>query len=244
MELRLDAALDENQETERPVEIMPMVADQAYPILPDMERIRSMFRPYAEAFERLQAEAKALAITTKEHEIHATDFLIQTQDLQKKLEKQRKDLVEKPGDWVKSINSLCKMWSEPLKVLELDIKRVMAAYMTQVRIEAQKKEREQQRALEEMQKAAEQKALEAELPAPAPPVVIPVTPQRSNAIARGTSGSASLRDHWDFEIVDISQVDRKYLMVNEKAVKADITAGLREAAGLRIFNDPKVVGRR
>lgn len=240
--VNFDAAL-EDPPAQTPEVMAPVVQDRA--ILPDLDRIREAFKPYAEAFKQLEAEARALTITNKDQEIHANDFRASVVTLLDRIEKKRKALTEEPFQWVRRVNDLCKIWTEPLGIIKIDIDRVLAAYLTQVRIEAQRKENEQRKALEEMQRVAEEKAKEAGVEAP-PPIAmpIPVTPQKATRVSRGTQGSTSLRDHWDFEIVNLDEVERRFLMINEKAVKAEIAGGLRETPGLRIFNDPKIVGRR
>lgn len=61
--------------------------------------------------------------------------------------------------------------------------------------------------------------------------------------SRSTLGAvASLRDNWTFELVDITQVDPKYLLLNEQMVRAEVKV-LKDKcviSGVRVFNDPKV----
>lgn len=53
--------------------------------------------------------------------------------------------------------------------------------------------------------------------------------------------SSSLRMIWTFEVVDINQVPREYLVLDETAVRRAIQSGVREIPGLRIFQKPSLV---
>ena len=70
-----------------------------------------------------------------------------------------------------------------------------------------------------------------------PQVVIPVvTPQQT--VTRTETGSGHLRMDWVHEVVDPMLVPRKYLIVDDRAIRADVKAGIREIPGCRIFEKP------
>lgn len=70
-----------------------------------------------------------------------------------------------------------------------------------------------------------------------PQVVIPVvTPQQT--VTRTETGSGHLRMDWVHEVVDPMLVPRKYLIVDDKAIRADVKAGIREIPGVKIFEKP------
>ncbi|HDK16971.1 MAG TPA: hypothetical protein ENG75_03395 [Nitrospirae bacterium] len=63
-------------------------------------------------------------------------------------------------------------------------------------------------------------------------------------IARGDYGStSSVRKTWQHKVVDPDLVPRKYMMVDESAVKAAVKNGVREIPGISIFEDSSVVIR-
>jgi hypothetical protein len=113
-----------------------------------------------------------------------------------------------------------------------------------LREEAERKAREAAEALEkeadEARRAALQKTIEEETAAAqaAPPVVVAPVVEEKPRVTRTETGSGHLRMDWDFEVIDANQVPRKYLMVNEKAIRADVKAGLREIPGVKIFEKP------
>lgn len=52
--------------------------------------------------------------------------------------------------------------------------------------------------------------------------------------------NASVRMVWAFDIKDIAQIPSEYLVLNEKAVREAIKAGVREIPGLKIYQKPTV----
>jgi len=53
----------------------------------------------------------------------------------------------------------------------------------------------------------------------------------------------SVSSVWTFEIVDPNLVPREYLMVDEAAIRRAVNSGVREIAGVRIFEQPRVAVR-
>lgn len=51
---------------------------------------------------------------------------------------------------------------------------------------------------------------------------------------------ATVRMVWDFEITDITKVPAEYLQINASAVRDAIKSGVRDIAGLNIFQKPTV----
>jgi hypothetical protein len=62
-----------------------------------------------------------------------------------------------------------------------------------------------------------------------------ITLQQQEKTVETDSAQVTARLVWDFEIVDESKIPREYLMVNEKAIRAAIKAGVRDIPGVRIF---------
>ena len=61
---------------------------------------------------------------------------------------------------------------------------------------------------------------------------------------RGDQGAvASLREHWDWQVVDESAIPRLYLIPDQVAIRAAIAGGIREIPGLRIYDASKVAVR-
>ena len=77
-----------------------------------------------------------------------------------------------------------------------------------------------------------------------PPLIQP-TPvvEQETTVRTDDGGAAHIRMVWVHEVVDLSKVPRRYLELDERAVKADIKAGIREIEGLKIYEEPKSVFR-
>ena len=56
-------------------------------------------------------------------------------------------------------------------------------------------------------------------------------------------GSSTVRRVWTFEVLDLSAVPREFLLINKKVVDEAIAAGVREVAGLHIFQRDDLVVR-
>lgn len=52
--------------------------------------------------------------------------------------------------------------------------------------------------------------------------------------------NATVRMTWAFDVVDLAQVPAEFIVVNEKAVREAIKNGVREIAGLKIYQKPTV----
>lgn len=106
--------------------------------------------------------------------------------------------------------------------------------------EAKAKEAEKKLAKEkdEAARAALQRTIDEETEAAknivAPQVVAPVVEPVHNTVRTG-AGSAYGRTTWEFEITDEAQVPREYLAVNEQKIRQAVKAGIRQVAGVRIY---------
>jgi len=107
---------------------------------------------------------------------------------------------------------------------------------------AQEQERRAREAaeIEVARKKAEEEAKAAEIEAPT--VMAPVIPKAEN-VTRTETGAAFQRKAWEFELADIEQVPRAYLILDEKRVRDAIRMGVRQIAGIRIFETSKTVLR-
>lgn len=113
--------------------------------------------------------------------------------------------------------------------------------------EARKRAEEEARArnaseaeIEAAKKRAEEEA--AKNAVVAPTVAAPVV-QEAPKITRTEAGSASQRKVWSFEVENPEAVPREYLMVDEKKVRDAVRMGVRDIAGVKIFEDTKTVFR-
>ena len=76
--------------------------------------------------------------------------------------------------------------------------------------------------------------------ATAVPVVMPAVPDRTVA-SGGTT--ATVRQHWTFEVTTLADVPRAFLRLDESKVREAINSGARAIPGLRIFPEANVAVR-
>ena len=55
------------------------------------------------------------------------------------------------------------------------------------------------------------------------------------------NGSVKVRKHWTFKIVDATKVPKKYFVIDEKLIRADIKAGVRSINGIDIYEE-EIIG--
>jgi hypothetical protein len=68
-----------------------------------------------------------------------------------------------------------------------------------------------------------------------PLVAFPVVAEQDKVV-RTFAGSASFAHDWTWEVENIDLVDRKWLVVNDKAITQAVKGGLRNEPGFRIFD--------
>jgi hypothetical protein len=108
--------------------------------------------------------------------------------------------------------------------------------------EEQAKERQASEAeIEAARQKAGEEAAAVEISAP---TVLPLTFPKAENVTRTETGAAAFqRKSWEFELSDILQVPRDYLILDEKRVRDSIRMGIREIPGIRIFETTKTVLR-
>jgi adenylate kinase len=181
----------------------------------------------------IEFQAEQLQIINDETAKIATDMLGQIAKTKKVVEERRKFFVNPLNEQVKRINSLFKQIAEPLEKAEAIIKSKILTY----RQEQERKRREEEERLRKLveaeQKKLEKQAAKKGMPAP-PPIPIPTIPKQEKTI-ESNEAQVTARVVWDFEIEDETKIPREFLMVNEKAIRAAVKAGVRNIPGVRIF---------
>jgi hypothetical protein len=153
----------------------------------------------------------------------------------------------------------------PLAQAEATLKNRIGAFVQEQRrlafVEEQRlRDQEAERARQEADKAAidqaidqavdleargDVKAAEAVLASPAPVPVRYVAPAPVAPAVAQVKG-VSTRLEWDFRILDINQIPREYLLVNESAIRTlgKTTQGRARIAGVEFFEKPVVAASR
>lgn len=196
----------------------------------------------------LLATANALTVKDASSMENAVEFLSLLSKAQKSIEERRKFFTVPLNEQVKRINALFKTYSEPLDKADeigrqkvLEFRRISEAERVKRQEAIGKKAAKAQAALD---KRYEKKGLEAP--------VVPVTQIQSIAASsvRTEVGGMNIRKKWDFEVVDfpavVHAVEKREaqiacLMLDDKAVRKMVDAGIRNIPGIRIFEREDLV---
>src|SRR5208337_3064869 len=140
----------------------------------------------------------------------------------------------------KAVDNFFKQYEEPLEAEEKTLGRKSGSYRVLLDQERNRKEaaaKAEAKKLQDKLDAEAKAGEEAGQPFQAVTVLAPIIPETPKVI-RTQEGAASLRKDWDFEVMEIDKVERRFLVVDGTAIRREIKGGLRESPGLRIFLRP------
>lgn len=148
-----------------------------------------------------------------------------------KARKGEKDQILKDG---RTIDDFFKKLAKPLEEAASAAVAAINAW--------QRKKLEEER--ERQRKEAEQAKAKATPFDEEPPPASPPVQAAARVISSATGKvAASANRFWNFRVVDTDKVPRRFLIVNEAAIKAAVAGGLREIDGVEIFEDVRTAIR-
>jgi len=207
----------------------------------DLDTAKRSFAPYARKLEEVKDKANALRIKDESSASAATAIAGDVKRLSKSIDEQRKKLVEEPNTYVKSVNSIAKMFIEPAGQIERLLKDKLGGYHAQRELERRKAEEEIRKAQAEIYREQQEEAKAAHVEPPPPPVPIPI---KAETVTRSDTGaSAHVRKVWKAEIVDATQVPREFCEPSIRLINEAVRGGVREIKGVRIFEDTQTILR-
>jgi len=207
----------------------------------DFEELKSKaIKSFSWVDDELQAarlRVEKAKVDTPEQAEQMTQLLGQAQKLKKRMESKRKQAIEKPDDYVRSVNRFVKSYRDKIDdLIRAGKKKIGVFHQRQElkRREEEKRLREEQAKIQrELDAAAEKSGVEKVTLQPA------AIPKKTTPI-RTEAGTASARMVWKHNVVDESKVPREYLSVDDKKIAAAIRAGIREISGVEIFEEADV----
>jgi hypothetical protein len=155
------------------------------------------------------------------------------------LEEARHFYVDPHHQYKSTVDRFVKGFTDPLVEIQRYLSKLSGNYQAFLKTEQRRIQAEQEaeaRRLEaEQKKEAEAQAKKGVYyePAPIPAPVAPEVPKTTVT----ASGKASYREHWTYEVVDESLVDRDLMSVDHKKIRERVKGGLRESPGLRIYKE-------
>lgn len=216
------------------VELSPNEKGQFTPIkidLLDVDKARERFFKYSEHIAQVQKRVSGLEIKTGDHQYEMVEIVNQAKVLLKKLDDQRKAVIEKPNSFVRTINAYVKGFKDQIEEVIRTGKKKLDDYAY---LELVKKQQEEKRLAEEqMAREKEIKKAAEKAGVPAPELPKPVVNKKPGPV-RTESGSASSVMVWVWEIDDESKIPREYLAVDDKKINSAVKAGIREIPGVKI----------
>ena len=211
-------------------------------------KLTEKLAPYNDTAENMLAQVNRAELTNMEDVSKLGDLAKLAKVQFKKLEDDRKEWVTPLNEQVKKLNLLFKHQQAPFLEIEKTAKNIMGAFMAkEEKRQNEERERERKKAEEDALAAAEKASAsgdEAQADSILEESINAGDKTPDKQIARGDYGStSSVRKTWQHKVVDPDLVPRKYMMVDESAVKAAVKNGVREIPGIEIKEESSVVIR-
>jgi hypothetical protein len=226
--------VQEPRVVESPLAPLPAISTQ--PAVAAIVRAETEFR-------LLLNEAKAITtITDEAGKITAANVGLRLKKFGKHLNRLEEHYKRPLLNAVAEIRSCANQFSSPAEVEEKRLGRVIKVYDAQVleterraREAALKKEQEELQARQKAEAEAAAKQGVVYTPVEAPPVVVAPVPQKT----RVAEGTVSQKKEINIEVLNLDLVESKYLIrtLDEKKVKEDFKAGIRDFPGLKVTED-------
>jgi hypothetical protein len=207
----------------------------------NIDGARRALRLFEDKVAVMEAEAQAIEVKTSAAAANATEMTGQTKRLAKSVDDRRKEIIAEPDSFVRKVNGFCKPIADRLKAIESLLKRKLADYAYQVELQRREIERKQNEARVELQKQVDAEAAAKGVESV---TIAPVAMPTKKEPVRSDSAVSSAVMVWKHEVIDAAAVPREYLMVDDKAIAAAVKAGIRNVAGVRIFEEAEMRVRR
>jgi len=174
----------------------------------------------------------------------ASEFLKRIRDTEKKIEKKRLEFTQPLNQSLKAINATFKKLIEPLsgarKILSDKVLMWRKKEEEKARIEEEKRRKAEEEKIRkireaEIEEAKKEEMIEKVIETEIEKVIETEKAKPAIEKPQATIGKTQARKVWAFEVVDFSQVPDKYKMINQVEINADIRAGERKIAGLKIY---------
>jgi len=184
----------------------------------------------------LLERAQSIEIVDQESDVLAAEFLAQVKTARKRWDELRHWFTDPLETQKKRIIAKFQADDAPLAQAQEIVGDKHIAYVRMAQEKA-RKEQERLRKLAEARQAkaaakAEEKGLEA------PPVMIPMpTVMAPPKTVRTEAGSVTIRSAWKFEVVDMAALPDEYKIADAVKLGKVVRAGVREIAGVRIYEE-------
>lgn len=220
----------------------------------DLEIAKSKLN--AESVKDLVKQAEAFTVSNDEEAEQGVALAMQSRKIHNAIENARKAIVRPHLDFQKAVKTYSDSFSTELKKMERTVLTKVESFQTKKRMEEvrlhaikMKKEKEERDRIEAENKKIEaerkrieeeNKKLEKPIPVPAPVPVKPPEPApfipapQKISVADGVSTTELV---WSYKIEDEAIIPRNWLVIDERAIKQSIKAGIRAIPGVKIYSE-------
>jgi len=178
----------------------------------------------------LEVLQKEIVIQTKDEFTHWGDVMKLCKNKIKEVEDERKEYTKPIDEAKKRLMDKEKMITQPIKDYISKIETEMGNYY---KIEETKRLEEQKRLDEEALKVAEETGQSE--------TIVEVLQDEAKT-TRGNIATSTARKEYNFEVLNILEVPRKYMIVNESLIKHDLKKGV-EIPGIKPIEIIKFTSR-
>jgi hypothetical protein len=206
-----------------------------------LEDIKPQFKTYIGLVQDMAREADTINVDCPDAQTSAVELGGSAKRLIKNIEAKREEVTSEARQFVSSVNSFCKIFTEKLKHATNVLEGKLTTYRTMQELERRKQEEAARKATEELQKRLNEEAKEAGVEAPI--AVTPIMPEAKPTVKTETGVTAYGRKKWKADIVDEAQVPREYCSSDMKKINAAVKGGIRSIPGVKIFEDSTTVFR-
>ncbi len=186
----------------------------------------------------MTTKVSKMTISNEKEVMQATELLSQVKARAKRIEEIRLNYTKPLNETLKKINADFKGALKPYDEMEAQIKRAIINY----RAEIEKKRREEEMRLQEearkkaieeakKNKISQKKALEN--------MVVPTVEKQETTI-QSKSGMVKTRMVTKFKVVDLNKVPKKYWVIDESLIRADVRSGLMKIDGVEIYQEEEL----
>ncbi len=195
------------------------------------------FAQHLEAAKRMVEIAKSCEILTEADAKAVNDDLNAMAELEKAIDAERKTFTVPLNGYLSSINGEYKLITDPLTEAKQIYRKLLTAWKVEQQRKAAEVEKLNRDAIDVARRQAEASGT-GEYTAEIKPVPVPFVPK----LTRTDQGKSGLVDNWKFEIVDIDEVPREYMIPDEAMLNsiAKQHHDRRKVKGVRFKNEPSL----
>jgi hypothetical protein len=206
-----------------------------------LEDVKSRLEEYREAVEEMQQQASLHVVKDEVTAKQAVSMASSVKTLSKKIDNARKEAIEEPQTFIKTVNGMAKSFTDRLSQIETALKKRLADYQYTLELARREQERKAREEAEKLQQALNKEAKD--LGVEPVKVVAPVLPKPEKVTRSEDGASAHIRKAWKCEVVNPEEVPRQFCSPDSKKLNDAVKAGLREIPGCHIYEEATAIIR-